>query len=163
MGRMADGNRSLNLTNQRGSIMSIDQPVLHRSVYLPVVRDNVTRSMDVLDFAESSMVVGQRETSNTPDQGLYFLNNEFVVEHSSLFAKRLMSESSQVEQQVRSAFLWAYGREATNGELSAARDFYENFEVSGSRFRRGRSSEALKKLSALCQGILASAEFRFLN
>jgi hypothetical protein len=162
--RMASRNQGMmSFSGARGAVMTIEQPVTHRSVYLPVVRDNITRSMDVFDFAESSMVVGHRETSNTPDQGLYFLNNEFVIEQSQLFAKRLIAEASQVESQVRLAFIWAYGREASVGEISAARDFYENFEVPDGRFRRGRSNAALQKLSALCQGILGSAEFRFLN
>ena len=74
-----------------------------------------------------------------------------------------MEENADVESQVRAAFLWAYGREATSAEISAARDFYEQFEVPKGRGWRDRNSAALKKLSALCQGILASAEFRFLN
>ncbi len=142
---------------------TIDQSVGYRSVYLPIVRDNIARSLDVFDFAESSMIVGTRETSNTPDQGLYFLNNTFVIRQSEQIARRLMAESSDVESQVRSAFLWAYGREATAGEISAARDFYESFEVSNGAYRGDRSDAAMRKLSALCQGILASAEFRFLN
>jgi hypothetical protein len=150
-------------SGNRGSIAVIDQPVTFRSVYLPIVRDNIARTLDVFDFAESSMVIGTRETSNTPDQGLYFLNNDFVIEQSEHFARRLMKESSQVEQQVRTAFLWAYGREATSGEVAAARKFYSEFDVPNRRFRRDRDSEALQKLSVLCQGILGSAEFRFLN
>lgn len=152
-------------SSDRGSITSIDQPANYRSVYLPVVRDNVTRSMGVFDFAESSMVVGTRETSNTPDQGLYFLNNQFVVEQSEAFARRLTAESNSPSMQIKLAFLWAYGREATANELEAAQTFYKTFSVSGARSSRERSEgeNALKKLSALCQGVFASAEFRFLN
>ena len=91
------------------AVTTLDQPVRYRSVYLPIVRDNVARSLEVFDFAESSMVIGRRETSNTPDQGLYFLNNKFVIEQSEKFAQRLMDQHSDVEAQVRSAFLWAYG------------------------------------------------------
>ena len=163
--RSSGGNGMMSMSSDRGSITRIDQPAKFRSVYLPVVRDNVTRSMGVFDFAESSMVIGTRETSNTPDQGLYFLNNQFVVDQSEAFARRLMAESNEPSDQIKQAFLLAYGRESTENELAAAREFYENFSVSGSRFSRGRSRDetALKKLSALCQGIFASAEFRFLN
>ena len=108
------------------------------------------------------MVVGTRERSNTPDQGLYFLNNDFVIHQSENFARRLMREHSTIEGQVRAAFMMAYGREATEKEVAAARDFYQSFEVAGLLRRAGGEPE-LKKLSALCQAILASAEFRFLN
>ena len=117
--------------------------------------------MEVFDFAESSMVVGVRETSNTPDQGLYFLNNDFVIEQSDAIASRIMKERSQPRDQIKLAFLLAYGREATSSELKAAEKFYQEFEVPGrSQFNRDASA---KKLSALCQAILASAEFRFVN
>jgi len=114
----------------------------------------------VFDFAESSMVVGVRESSNTPDQGLYFLNNQFVIDQSDAFARRLMKEKSQVRDQVKLAFLLAYGREASTSELEAAESFYREFEVSRSRFNR---NPEFQRLSALCQAILASAEFRFVN
>ena len=142
------------------SLAKIDQPVLYRSVYLPVIRDNVTRSMEVFDFAESSMVIGVRETSNTPDQGLYFLNNQFVIQQADKMATRLIKEESQIKDQIKLAFLLAFGRRANSTELRAAESFYRNFETSRSRF--GPSSN-VQKLSALCQGILASAEFRFVN
>lgn len=163
--RNSGRNGMQSISGDRGSVTSIDQPANYRSVYLPVVRDNVTRSMGVFDFAESSMVIGTRETSNTPDQGLYFLNNKFVVDQSEAFAKRLIAESKEPSEQIKQAFLLAYGREATAGELAAAEEFYENFSVSSSRSSRGsiESETAFKKLSALCQGIFASAEFRFLN
>ena len=142
------------------SLAKIDQPVLYRSVYLPVIRDNVTRSMEVFDFAESSMVIGVRETSNTPDQGLYFLNNQFVIQQADKMATRLIKEEIQIKDQIKLAFLLAFGRRANSTELRAAESFYRNFETSRSRF--GPSSN-VQKLSALCQGILASAEFRFVN
>ena len=147
--------------SRRRTVAKIDQPVKYRSVYLPVLRDNVTRSMDVFDFAESSMVVGVRESSNTPDQGLYFLNNEWVIAQSDAIASRLMKEKRQTRDRIKLAFLLAYGREATYSELKAAERFYQEFEVPGrAQFKREVSS---KKLSALCQAILASAEFRFVN
>ena len=117
--------------------------------------------MEVFDFAEPSMVVGVREASNTPDQGLYFLNNPFVIQQSDAIAQRIMKEKSQVREQIRYAFLLSYGREATRSELKAAEKFYADFDVQSRLGRRGETS--FKKLSALCQAILGSAEFRFVN
>ena len=161
--RMGSTMSSMASRRPSGAVTVIDQDLNYRSVYLPVVRDNIARSLDVFDFAESSMIVGTRETSNTPDQGLYFLNNQFVIKQSEQFARQLMAENSDIESQIGAAFLIAYGREATAGEISAARKFYEKFEVPTGGTRRDRDNAALKKLAALCQGILASAEFRFLN
>jgi hypothetical protein len=159
--RRPRGDSSENEVSTRPAIAKIDQSLKYRSVYLPVVRDNLPRSMEVFDFAEPSMVVGTRETSNTPDQGLYFLNNEFVIQQSDAIAIRIMKEKSQPREQIRYAFLLAYGREATSSELNAAEKFYSEFEVE-SRFGR-RGEVGFKKLSAICQAILGSAEFRFVD
>ncbi len=147
------------------SIVKIDQPVKYRSVYLPIVRDNVPRALDVFDFAESTLVVGQRETSNTPDQGLYFLNNEFVIDQCDAMARRLMQETELVEEQVSLAFQLAFGRNPTAKERKAVIKFYDQFETSSdSLFNRIRYQNAqVQKLSAVCQAIIASAEFRFVN
>ena len=75
-------------------------------------------------------------------------------------ARRIMKEERQVREQVKLAFLLAYGREASNSELKAAESFYREFEVPRSRFNR---NPEIQRLSALCQAILASAEFRFVN
>jgi hypothetical protein len=170
----------------RPSIESLDQPVLYRSVYLPVVRDNIPRALDVFDFAESTMVIGQRETSNTPDQGLFFLNNTFVIDRATAMARRITKETSNISQQIQLAFKLAYGRIATQAEQRAASEFYRSFQVNqqqpvrpfpgrrlGPGFGPGRpngpsaaepiDSPEVQKLAALCQSIMASAEFRFVN
>ncbi len=63
-----------------------------RSVYLPIVRDEVPRSLEVFDFPDASMVTGTRESSNTANQALYLMNNPFVIQQSEAFAKRIAKE-----------------------------------------------------------------------
>jgi hypothetical protein len=169
--------RALGTQTLRPVVESLEQAVLYRSVYLPVVRDNIPRALDVFDFAESTMVIGLRETSNTPDQGLFFLNNSFVIERAAAMARRVQEESSQPTQQIQYAFLLAYGRPASSTELRAAKQFMASFQTGSAPNRRplafrrlnsgnstgSRAAAELEKLSVLCQSILASAEFRFVN
>ena len=147
--------------NRRRAINPIDQPVNYRSVYLPIVRDNLPRSLEVFDFAEPSMVIGQRDSSNTPDQGLYFLNNEFVIQQSDAMARRLIKAHDKVKDRLEMAFLLAYGRQASSAELRATSNFYRKFQPKISA-RRSDDFD-FQKLSAVCQAIMASAEFRFIN
>lgn len=159
-GRESRDDRSPESRGISASITLIDVPSANRSVYLPVIRQALPRSLEVFDFAESSMVVGVREKSNTPDQGLYFLNNQFVLEQSDAIARRISKEASTLTEQVKLAFLLIYGRRATSGELKSVEEFYRDFEVP-QRSRNGSVTQ--QKLSAVCQAILGSAEFRFLN
>ncbi|MBI1247227.1 DUF1553 domain-containing protein [bacterium] len=126
-----------------------------RSVYLPVVRDEEPRSLSVFDFADSSGIIGTRETSNTANQSLYMMNNPFVIQQSEAFAKRIAEQSSSTDRQVELAFVMAYGRPATDSETKAAESFLRKFIADGA----SRS----KALAMLCQSLFASAEFRYLD
>jgi cytochrome c553 len=72
-----------------------DPNAKYRSVYLPVVRDSLPRSMEVFDVAEPSMIIGTRDVSNTPDQGLFFMNNPLVIDSSAKLAERVASEARE--------------------------------------------------------------------
>ena len=52
-----------------------------RSVYLPVVRDHLPDALAAFDFAEPSLVTGQRATTSVPSQSLYLMNSPFVIRH----------------------------------------------------------------------------------
>ena len=80
-------------------------------------------------------------------------------------ARRLMKESDIVEEQVSLAFRLAFGRKPMAKELKAVKKFYDEFETSSDTLiNRIRYQNAqVQKLSAICQAIIASAEFRFVN
>jgi len=126
-----------------------------RSVYLPIVRDEVPRSLEVFDFADASTITGTRESSNTANQALYMMNNGFVIAQSDALARRVAQKSSRPNEQLEYAFVLAYGRPPTSGERSATASFVRGFSKSGAR--------GDETLSALCQSLLASAEFRFVD
>ena len=90
-----------------------------RSVYLPVVRDEEPRSLEVFDFADSSSVIGTRESSNTPNQALYMMNNRFVIQQSEIVCTgvSLATESNvlQIKLKPRSCSPLADHRPPANG------------------------------------------------
>jgi cytochrome c553 len=131
-----------------------DASVPWRSVYLPVPRNSVPRSLDVFDFAEPSMVIGQREVSNTPAQALYLLNNAFVLEQSDALAQRLQQSDKDRSSQIRQAFRLVFSRLPEPNELQASLQFLDDAE---------QSAKPGAALSAFCQALFASAEFRYVN
>jgi hypothetical protein len=140
--------------NGGGGGSVFDASVPFRSVYLPIPRNAVPRSLDVFDFAEPSMVIGQRETSNTPAQALYLLNNVFVIEQSDALARSLEQSEKDSDTRITQAFLLIFSRRPLPVELQASVQFLEDAEQSA------KPSEAL---SAFCQALFASAEFRYVN
>jgi hypothetical protein len=50
----------------------------HRSVYLPVARNNQVAEMEIFDAANPEMTAGERPLTTVPTQALYLLNGEFL-------------------------------------------------------------------------------------
>ena len=128
----------------------------YRSVYLPIVRDQAPRSLDVFDFADASTVTGVRESSNTANQALYMMNNPFVIRQSKGFASRVKQIDGSVSDQIEFVFLLAYGRPPTSGERRASESLVRSY---GGQARSLSDST----LSVLCQSLFASAEFRYVD
>lgn len=117
-----------------------------RSIYLPVLRDHLPDVLEQFDVANPNLVTGDRDVTNVPLQALYLLNGPFVQEQAAALAKRIQSAPDRVE----AVFQLCFNRKPDSREVA----------LSG-KFLRAGSVEELKLLSAFCQSLLASAEFRF--
>lgn len=100
---------------------------VHRSVYLPIVRDSVPDSLALFDFADPNATQAQREATNVPSQSLYLMNNDYVTYLSQHMAVELSKQHQSTIDQVRHAFLAAYGRVATNEEIELSREFFKQY------------------------------------
>jgi hypothetical protein len=81
--------------------------------------------------------------STTPLQALNMLNGAFLVDQAERFARRVESEAgADPAAQVRRAIVLAFGREATDGEVAAARDLV-----------------AAHGLALLCRSLYNASEF----
>jgi hypothetical protein len=132
---------------------------VHRSVYLPVVRDRLPDVLDLFDFAEPSLVTGERETTNVPIQALYLMNSPFVQDRAEALAARLIEESPSDRQRVVRAFQWCYGRPPDAEEEKRALDFlYE-----GRSLDEASDDSPPRAWISFCQALLSTAEFRNLD
>jgi hypothetical protein len=69
--------------------------------------------MTVLDCADPSMQVAQRNESVSPLQALSLLNNGFMIVMSKHFAARVEADGGDLNTKVRRAYYEAVGREST--------------------------------------------------
>lgn len=141
----------------------INQPMDYRSVYLPMVRDALPDSLAVFDPADANIVSGKRESSVVPRQALYLMNNSFVLSQSQRMAERIIDHSRSPLERIQYAYLLAYGREATQDELTATRDFVQDLVAQLRGQGQRRDQIASMAYASVCQALIASAEFRFLN
>jgi hypothetical protein len=130
-----------------------------RSVYLPVIRDRLPDVLELFDFAEPSLVTGERESTNVPIQALYLMNSPWVQERAKAFAARLIREAETDEQRVRLAFQLCFGRGPNRNESERSLTYLSAQAASES----APSDGPALRLVNFCQALLSTAEFRNLD
>jgi hypothetical protein len=131
----------------------LDAADTHRSVYLPVIRDQVHESLALFDFADPSLVTGERATTTSPAQSLYFMNSPFVMRQAEGLAERVRAAGDDARG-IDRAYRLALARPPTAAETERALAFLRTFAA-----RTG----ARAAWPAFCQALFASAEFRYLD
>jgi len=134
-----------------------------RSIYLPIARGALPRSLALFDFADPSLTSARRDASNSPLQALYLMNNTFVVRQAGLFARRLTAQPGKLEDRIRRAFVTAYGRRATPDEIQSCLRFFDRFVAEAEKKEWTREKAHRLAMTSFCQSLIASAEFRSLH
>ena len=137
-------------------------PSRKRSVYLPIVRDFVPEALELFDFAEPSLVIASRETTNVPAQALFLMNSPFVRDNALAAARRVLASPLDFNQRLDMLHQLALGRPPSDAERKRAAD-YLLAEARGLSEGRAKESAAETSWATLCQALFASAEFRYLN
>ncbi len=142
------------------------KPVTHRSVYLPIIRDQVPEVLTVFDFPDASLVNGERDSTNVPSQSLFLMNNPQAISAADAFAQRLAKHEGTPLERLVYAYQLAFARPPTDQEMAAIKRFWSQFpqQVAGGKStQEARDKSQAAALSAFCQSLIASAEFRYLN
>ncbi|MCA1600817.1 MAG: DUF1549 and DUF1553 domain-containing protein, partial [Acidobacteria bacterium] len=139
-------------------------PFPRRSVYLPILRDALPEVLDLFDFADPSVVVGQRNITNVPAQSLYLMNNPFVIDQADGTARRLLDAKLGDEaDRVQLAHRVCLSRPATQREVAAALEFLQRMEKHLVTSVPDRGDRRQAVWSSYCQALFGSAEFRYLD
>ena len=123
-----------------------------RSVYGKISRFKLDPLLSLFDFPDPGMSAEQRNVTNVPLQGLFFMNSPLVAQESQHLVERLSKEAGAEDAaRIRRAYELLYSREAQDVEIHAGLEF----------LRQGASKMAVWQQYA--QALLASNEFIFLN
>jgi hypothetical protein len=125
-----------------------------RSVYVFVKRSLLLPELEVLDFADTNSSCEQRPVSTIATQALTLLNGEFMNQQAARLAARVLRQpDAEPAARVRSAFLYALGREPAPAELQDSLEFI-------ARAGHAAPDEALTSLGRV---LLNSNEFSYLD
>ena len=145
-----------------GGISSIME-TSRRSVYIPILRDNVPEALELFDFAEPSLVTGSRDGTSVPSQALYLMNNPQVMKLAESFSEKLAKGTKTDSERVNAAFQLAFGRPATATETKAATLFIEKFTKAEMMSSRKKADVERAAWAAFAQALFSAAEFRYLD
>ncbi len=135
----------------------------HRSIYLPVLRDNLPEALTLFDGADANTVVAERPSTTVPAQGLFLLNNPMVMRAADAAAEQLLTDTTSENDRVRQAYLRFYARPPAEQELAAAQRFLDDYTRQLATDNVPRSRHDREAWAAFCQALFASAEFLYRN
>lgn len=88
-----------------------------RTLYGFISRFQLNPMLQVFDFPDANVHAASRSQTITPLQKLFVMNNEFVVEQASRFAKRITAEESTVEARIQLAYQLLFARPPNQVEI----------------------------------------------
>ncbi len=132
-----------------------------RSVYLPVIRNNLFDGFALFDYADASTPNGDRPTSTVATQALYVLNSQLFLEAAEALAAQVAKEAAQPEERFERLSQLAWGRSVSEQERQLFTQFLQ--EVAEQDLQPSETSVADPAWVALCQMILASNEFIYVR
>jgi hypothetical protein len=135
-----------------------------RSLYLPVIRNNLYDVFGLFDATDATVGSGDRATTTVATQALFWMNSELARQAAERLAAGLLARGD-LDDAGRVGLLYrtAYGRSPSAGEVGRARAAVAGFEAA----LRSREAEAGKRRmeawARLCQAVVAANEFVYVN
>jgi hypothetical protein len=138
-----------------------DQP--RRSIYLQSRRSKPVAFLSAFDAPAGELTCERRNTTTTAPQSLMLLNSAFVRKQAGHLAARVKAEAKtdpSSEKLVATAWQLAYLRSPTRDELKLGAAFLKGQMAA---LRASQKDPGLAALTNLCQQLLASNEFLYVD
>jgi hypothetical protein len=135
-----------------------------RSLYLPVVRNNVYDVFQLFDFPDPAVPSGDRATTTVAPQALFVLNSNWAMKICDHLAESLLKEAGLDDAgRVRRLYLLAYAREAVDMEITKAITLVREVERAMQEREPELDRRRLLAWSSLCQVIMSANEFVYVQ
>ncbi|MFH1303433.1 MAG: DUF1553 domain-containing protein, partial [Planctomycetota bacterium] len=135
-----------------------------RSVYLPIVRSALYEVLQAFDFADPSVLSGDRTHTTVAPQALFMMNSEFVMQNTKDFADQIMHETHLDESaKVNRIYERIFSRPATAMEITQARNYIGQYRQDLKSLEMPAEEKELRTWQSLCRVLISSNEFLFVN
>jgi len=155
-------NRDYLFDHTSRDLTSYESP--RRSIYLPVVRNNVYDVFQLFDFPDPAVPNGDRATTTVAPQALFLLNSDWAMKTCDQMAESLLKDANLDDAgRVRRLYRKAYGREASAVELAKAIALVDNVERALHAKEASLERRRSMAWSSLCQVVVAANEFVYVR
>ena len=136
-----------------------------RSVYLPVIRNDLPELFDVFDFANPHASTGMRPQTMVATQGLFMLNDGSVMTAAEATARRLAcgQQSSADEDDLVDRALRVAVQHAADAMTSGPKSSRSSGKTKNRITADGGEDADLQAWSQACQALFASSRFQILD
>ena len=145
------------------SIDLTDYNSLRRSLYLPVIRNNVFEMFQLLDFPDPAVPTGDRATTTVAPQALMMMNSDFVMQAADALAGRVLASFSTDAERINHIYVTCLGREPAAEEVTRDIRLIQDTLQALSTDTRTETDRLSAAWSVMCQVVLASSEFTYLQ
>ena len=153
-----------NYVNSTGGQGSVDYSAKRRSVYLPVIRSGLYDVFQAFDFADPSTSNGLRIPTTVAPQALFMMNDPLVISTSQALADSLRANPSHDDRgRVAAAYLKAFSRPVNDKESARALEYLQKLDQAFEKEGVPAEQRPARAWQGLCQAILGSSEFLFID
>ncbi|MDA0812774.1 MAG: DUF1549 and DUF1553 domain-containing protein [Verrucomicrobia bacterium] len=133
----------------------------NRSVYLPVIRNDLPELFEVFNFADPHATTGARPNTTAATQGL--LNDEMVMNAAEATAKQLLADTTTGGNELRidRMFEQILGLRPDDAERSELLGFV--WKTESRLTEEGNDDATLRAWAAACHALLSTSRFQFVE
>jgi len=134
-----------------------------RSLYIPVVRNNLYDVFQLFDFGDAQVPEGDRPATIVAPQALFMLNSDLVADAAAALAESLLARSDVSDDaRLAAAHARLYGRPITPQETTRLRRLLGDAQQAQPQ-QADPHKRARQAWTTLCHTLLAANEFIYLR
>jgi len=134
-----------------------------RSIYLPVIRNDLPELFQAFNFADPHATTGARPQTTSATQGLFVLNDRVVMDAAEALARRLFTELPGTDLELRIDRLFDLLIQA-RPTVAEKKDFLAMIRnLEGQARQQGHPNPELRSWSIACHTAFLMSRFQFLE
>jgi len=160
------GNREFLFNHTSKDETKYDSP--RRSLYLPVIRNNIYDGFSLFDCTDGAVPNGDRATSTVASQALYLMNSDLLLKASEKLASRLLIDVPEAtDKRIDRLLRITCGRSATADEVTqvtlALQQLQNDATLAQVSVDGTQTTTEQAAWAAVVQSVLASSEFIYVQ